>query len=59
MYDQLSSALREKIEILTLTRDAETGALAWTPERKRWAAVKLDSQRNLFSAVGVGARGSR
>lgn len=57
MFDDLASALREKIEILTLTRDAETGALAWTPERKRWAAVKLDSQRNLFSAVGVGARG--
>lgn len=57
MFDDLASALREKIEILTLERDEETGALSWVSERKRWAAVKLDSQRNLFSAVGVGARG--
>ena len=57
MYDQLSSALREKIEILTLERDEKTGAFSWVAERKRWAAVKLDSQRNLFSAVGAGARG--
>lgn len=57
MFDDLASALRNKIEILALTWDTETGALAWTPARKRWAAVKLDAQRNLFSAVGVGARG--
>ena len=57
MHEQLSSALTEKIEILTLVLDDETGALSWVSERKRWAAVKLDSQRNLFSAVGVGARG--
>lgn len=57
MFDDLASALRDRVEILTLERDEETGAFSWTPERKRWAAVKLDSQRNLFSAVGVGARG--
>lgn len=57
MFDDLASALRDRVEILTLERDEETGAFSWVVERKRWAAVKLDSQRNLFSAVGVGARG--
>lgn len=37
MHEQLSSALTEKIEILTLVLDDETGALSWVSERKRWA----------------------
>lgn len=58
MHDHLSSALNEKIEILTLVQDEETGNIAWVPSRKRWASVELDTQRNLFSVVGVGTRGA-
>lgn len=58
MHDHLSSALNEKIEILTLVQDDETGNIAWAPSRKRWASVEIDTQRNLFSVVGVGTRGA-
>lgn len=58
MYEQLSSALTEKVDILTLVQDDDTGNLAWAPLGTRWAAVEVDSYRNLFSAVGVGTRGA-
>ena len=59
MHDHLSSALNEKIEILTLVQDDETGNIAWAPDRKRWASVELNtSQRTIFSDVGIGARGA-
>lgn len=58
MYEQLSTALTKKIEILTLVQDDETGNIAWAPSRKCWATVKTETQRNLFSAVGVGAVGA-
>ena len=57
MQDHLSSALRDKIEILTLIQDDETGNMAWAPSRKRWGSVEIDRQRNLFSIAGVGSRG--
>lgn len=58
MYEQLSSALTEKIEILTLVLDDEAGNLAWAPSGTCWASVKVDTYRNLFSAIGVGTRGA-
>lgn len=58
MHEQLSSALTEKIEILTLVLDDETGNLAWAPSGACWASVKVDTYRNLFSAIGVGTRGA-
>ena len=58
MQDHLSSALRDKIEILTLIQDDETGNMAWAPSRKRWGSVEIDRQRNLFSIVGVGSQGA-
>ena len=58
MHEQLSSALSEKIEILTLVLDDETGNLAWAPSGACWASVKVDTYRNLFSAIGVGTRGA-
>lgn len=57
MYEQLSSALTEKIEILTLVLDDETGNLAWAPSGTCWASVMVDTYRNLFSAIGVGSQG--
>ena len=58
MQDHLSSRLTEKIEILTLIQDDDAGNIAWAPARKRWAAVELDTRRNIFSVVGVGTRGA-
>ena len=58
MHEQLSSALTEKIEILTLVLDDETGNMAWAPSGACWASVKVDTYRNLFSAIGVGTRGA-
>lgn len=58
MHDHLSSLLTEKIEILTLVQDDDTGNIAWAPSRKRWASVALDTRRNIFSIVGVGTRGA-
>ena len=58
MHDHLSSSLNEKIDILTLVQDDETRDIAWAPDRKRWASVEIDTQRNLFSVVGVGTRGA-
>lgn len=58
MHNHLSSALTEKIEILTLLQDDETGNIAWAPSRTRWASVEVDTQRNLFSVAGIGSRGA-
>lgn len=58
MQDHLSSLLTEKIEILTLAQDDDTGDIAWAPARKRWASVELDTRRNIFSIVGVGTHGA-
>ena len=58
MHDHLSSRLTEKIEILTLVQDDETGDIAWAQSRNCWASVELDTRRNIFSVVGVGTRGA-
>ena len=58
MHDHLSSALKEKMEILALTQDAQSGDLSWNKQRSCWASVDLNLPRNIFSAVGVGARGA-
>ena len=43
MYEQLSSALTEKIEILTLVLDDETGNFAWAPSGTCWASIMEDT----------------
>ena len=57
-HTHLSSVLNEKVEILSLIQDETTNDLAWHPVRKCWASVEIDTQRNLFSVVGVGTRGA-
>lgn len=57
-HTHLSSMLNEKVEILSLIQNEETGDLAWSKTRKCWAAVDLDLQRNIFSSIGIGARGA-
>ncbi len=57
-HTHLSSVLDEKVEILSLIQDETTNDLAWHPVRKCWAAVDLDLQKNIFSSIGIGARGA-
>ena len=58
MYKQLSSALDQKVTVLQLCQDGATGNFTWEPVRRRWASVVPDAGRNLFSSVGIGARGA-
>lgn len=49
--------LKERVGVLTLARAEEEDRLVWTETRRTWAAAVQDDRRNLFSSVGVGARG--
>ena len=57
LHNHLSSTLNQVVEVLELEKDG-SGNYAWKAVRRRWAAVKLDTGRNLFSSVGIGARGA-
>lgn len=49
------SDLSQAIQVLELRRDGD--AYAWERVRRTWAAAAQDDRANLFSSVGVGARG--
>jgi len=51
------SALKDRLQILRLDYDAASNTYAWAEERRTWASAEQDTQANLFSSVGVGARG--
>lgn len=53
----LGSALRERVNVLELRRD-EAGNYAWHSVGSRYAAVEMDAKKNIFSDVGIGARGA-
>ena len=57
-HDHLSSILNQKIQVLTLVQDKENGDFTWSPGRKHWASVDLNTKNNLFSSIGIGARGA-
>lgn len=46
--------LDRKVELLTLRESP--GALEWSPVSDLWAKVEYPGRKNLFSAVGLGAR---
>ena len=56
-HDHLSSRLKEKVQILTLEKSESAESYAWKPAASRWSAVEFDTGQNLFSRVGIGARG--
>lgn len=56
--DRLSSTLVENVEILRLLQDEDTGNFAWASSRCCCASVVPDTKSNLFSSVGIGARGA-
>lgn len=49
------SNLNQVIQVLELRRDGDV--YAWEKARRTWAAAEADIRSNLFSSVGVGARG--
>lgn len=49
------SNLNQVIQVLELRRDGDV--YAWEKARRTWAAAEQDTRSNLFSSVGVGARG--
>lgn len=51
------SALKERIQVLGLDYDKDTDTYSWAEKRRIWAAAEQDARNNLFSSVGVGARG--
>ena len=57
VHDHLSSSLDQVIEVLELQKD-HGGNYSWQPIRRQWASVDLNTNRNLFSAIGIGARGA-
>ncbi len=57
-HDHLSSRLTQKVEILRISGDASVGGFVWEENGRCWADIELDVKNNLFSSVGIGARGA-
>lgn len=57
VHNHLSSRLDQAIEVLELRQD-DSGIYSWASIQRRWASVDLNTTRNLFSGVGIGARGA-
>lgn len=51
------STLKHRIQVLKLDCDSDTSDYAWVEERRTWAGAEQDTRINLFSSIGVGARG--
>lgn len=49
--------LRERIGVLALQFQEDDNQYQWTENRRLWADAELDTRSNLFSSVGIGARG--
>lgn len=58
MHKSLSSALNQKVEILEFRPLPDGTGWAWVSVRHVWAAVQEDLKRNIFSDIGIGARGA-
>ena len=53
-----AGALRERLEVLELTRSERDGVETWSWEsvRRTWARAEVSDKTCLFSSVGIGAR---
>ena len=50
--------LNERLELLEL-KETQAGVWTWESAGRLWGAVEADGGKNLFSAVGIGARNAR
>lgn len=53
----MGKGMRDKVTILQLSHDEAGNVYQWEPLYTAWAGVQTDTKNNLFSAVGIGARG--
>lgn len=51
-----AGSLRERVTVMSLARDTN-GNYYWAEVWKAWTDAQLDTKSNLFSSVGIGARG--
>nr|WP_325295345.1 hypothetical protein [uncultured Oscillibacter sp.] len=51
------SDLKERVQVQSLLYYPEANVYAWEVKRSTWAAAEQDTRKNLFSSVGIGARG--
>lgn len=54
----LADSLRQRVELLELRFDRVKNAYFWGVRRVCWGGVTFDERSNLFSSVGIGARGA-
>ena len=52
-----AGAMNNKVKVLQLLHDEAENAYTWEPLYTAWAGAELDTKSNLFSSVGIGARG--
>ena len=58
MSEQIDAGrLNKAIHVLEL-RETAPGAWEWGPIRRTWTMLTLQTKKNLFSSVGIGARGA-
>ena len=49
--------LNQRLRVLECRKDVEKNAYRWEEIGRLWAKAEPDDRRNLFSDVGIGARG--
>lgn len=58
MSEQIDAGrLNQTVQVLEL-RETAPGAWEWAPIRRTWTMLTLLTKKNLFSSVGIGARGA-
>ena len=58
MSEQIDAGrLNKAVHVLEL-RETAPGAWEWGPIRRTWTMLTLQTKKNLFSSVGIGARGA-
>ena len=54
----LADDLQQRLELLELRFDQEKAVYTWEVRRACWGGVTFEERSNLFSSVGIGARGA-
>jgi len=52
-----AGAMNQRVQVQTLVYDEDAEKWNWEPLYTSWAEAELNTRRNLFSSVGIGARG--
>jgi hypothetical protein len=52
-----AGVLDQHVAVLSLVQNREAGKYFWSTDWRTWAKVETDNRSNIFSSVGIGARG--